>query len=362
VLGAFLAGASLFQLPAGIATLRWGNRPVSIAALGLMGLFCLASAFSPNWIVLAALRFGAGAGAAFFFAPALGLIASYYPAGSRGPIVGWYNGGFSLGSGVGLLTGALIGAALGWGWALAVGGIGLLVAAALAPYVLPDTEASPMRRTARELWVAARPVLRSRALWALALSFMGLWTVFYVAAQYFVQFAHAVHPEWSLGLAAGLPTLMIAVEVVGGPVGGWFAERRHDMRTLIAVFGGGAAVVVLLIPFASLLELVGLFAVLGFLGGVVWAVLYLIPTYMLETQVEGLALGLALLNAIQIFAGSGLAIAFAFIATFAGYTDAWLFAGVIGLATLPLLLFAGGPQTAGGSRGATARTGHPVTR
>jgi MFS family permease len=359
VLGAFLAGASLFQLPAGIAALRWGNRPVSIVALGLMGLFCLASAFSPNWVVLAALRFGAGAGAAFFFAPALGLIASYYPVGSRGPIVGLYNGGFSLGSGVGLLAGAFIGSALGWGWALGVGGIALLAAAALAPYILPKTEAPPARRTARELWVAARPVLRSRPLWALALSFMGLWTVFYVAAQYFVQFAHTVHPSWSLGLAAGLPTLMIVVEVVGGPIGGWFAERRRDMRTLIAVFGGAAAISVLFVPFASLEELVVLFAVLGFLGGVVWAVLYLMPTYMLETQVEGLALGLALMNAIQIFAGSGLAIAFAFIAAFAGYTEAWLFAGVLGLATLPLLLFVGGERTMALGPGLTPRTGRP---
>ena len=90
VLGAFLAGAGIFQIPAGMAALRWGNRNVALASLALMGVFCLASAFSPNWIVLALLRFGAGAGAAFFFAPALGLVASYYPSGSarayRGPL------------------------------------------------------------------------------------------------------------------------------------------------------------------------------------------------------------------------------------------------------------------------------------
>ncbi len=119
VLGAFLAGAGLFQIPAGMAALRWGNRAVSLASLVVMGAFCLASAFSPNWIVLALFRFGAGAGAAFFFAPALGLVASYYPAGTRGPIIGLYNSGFSLGSGIGLFVGAFIGAEFGWAWALA---------------------------------------------------------------------------------------------------------------------------------------------------------------------------------------------------------------------------------------------------
>ena len=91
VLGAFLIGAGIFLIPAGLAAMRWGNRTVSLFALVLMGAFSLASAVAPNWIVLAALRFGAGAGAAFFFAPALGLIASYYPSGEQGPIIGLFN-------------------------------------------------------------------------------------------------------------------------------------------------------------------------------------------------------------------------------------------------------------------------------
>lgn len=362
VLGAFLAGAGVFQLPAGFAALRWGNRPVSIAALAIMGAFCLASAFSPNWIVLAVLRFGAGAGAAFFFAPALGLVASYYPVGSRGPIVGLYNAGFSLGSGVGLFAGAFIGAALGWSWALSIGGIALLVATAIAPLVLPVSDTTPPRRTIGELWEASQPVLRSRPLWALSLSFMGLWTAFYVAAQYFVQYAHSVHPGWSLGLAAGLPTLMIAVEVLGGPLGGWLGERKVDMRVILVAFGAPAALVVLFIPFASLDELIGMFAALGFLDGATFAVLYLLPTYLPETRGEGLSLGLGLLNMIQIFAGSALAVAFAFVASYVGYTQAWILAGGVGLATLPLLLLVRGYRSPRPDLGTTVEPGRPLLR
>ncbi len=79
VLGMFLLGAGIFQVPAGFAAMRWGNRTTSLVALVVMGGFTLASAFSPNWIVLAGLRFGAGAGAALFFAPALGLVALVLP-------------------------------------------------------------------------------------------------------------------------------------------------------------------------------------------------------------------------------------------------------------------------------------------
>jgi len=362
VLGAFLAGAGIFQVPAGMAALRWGNRNVTLASLFLMGGFCLASAFSPNWIVLALLRFGAGAGAAFFFAPALGLVASYYPAGTRGPIIGLYNSGFSLGSGVGLFAGAFVGAELGWAWALGIGGLALLGSGAIAPFLVPHADGGSPPRDLRTLWVASRPVLRSRALWALALSFIGLWSAFYVAAQYFVQYAHDVHAGWSLTVAAGLPTIMIAVEILGGPLGGWLAERGRDMRWLLGGFGVVAAGAIMLIPFGTLPELVVLFAGLGLLDGIIWAVLYLLPTYLPETEGEGLALGLGLLNAINIFGGSGLAVAFAYVATYSNFTNAWLFAGLLALLPLPLLLIVTGHRHAradvlptGGS--STARPG-----
>jgi MFS family permease len=342
VLGAFLAGAGVFQLPAGLVALRLGSRTTSIFALLLMGSFCLASAFSPNWVVLAALRFGAGAGAAFFFAPALGLVASYYPSGSRGPMVGLYNAGFSVGSGIGLFAGAAVGVAYGWPAALAVGGLALLAAGAVAPLILPVTEGRPGPVPAATVWIAARPVLRSRAIWALATAFVGLWAAFYIVAQYFVQYAHVVHPSWSTAVAAGLPTLMIAVEIAGGPIGGWLGERQRDMRWLLGATGVVAAAAVALIPFAPLTALIGVFVALGFLDGIVFALLYLLPTYLPEVQGEGLALGLALINAIQIFAGSGLAIAFAFIVVYEGYTVAWLFAALVGLLTLPALLLVRG--------------------
>jgi predicted MFS family arabinose efflux permease len=320
---------------------------VSLAALAVMGAFALASAFSPNWYVLAALRFGAGAGAAFFFAPALGLVASYYPVGTRGPIIGLYNAGFSLGAGIGVFAGAVIGTAFGWAWALAVGGLALLLVAAGAAMVLPDASGPRIRRAFSEIRAAAAPVLRSRPLWALAIALTGLWAGYYIVAQYFVEFASSVHPGWSLALAASLPTVMILVEIVGGPVGGWLGERRRDMRFVLLFFGIPSGVAILLVPFLPFAGLVVLFVLLGFAAGVVFAVLYLIPSYLPEARGEGLALALGLINGIQIFAGSGLAIAFGFLAVSVGYTDAWLFAGILGLATLPLLVWVSGSRTSG---------------
>jgi MFS family permease len=347
VLGSFLIGAALFQLPAGLASLRWGNRRVALVALAVMGAFALGSAFSPDWYVLAALRFGVGAGAAFFFAPALGLVTAYYPAGARGPIIGLYNAGFSAGAAVGLLLGAVIGDAFGWQWALAVGGIGLIIAAGAAQISLPTVSRPVVPQRLPQLLAAAAPVLRSRPIWALAVALTGLWAAFYIVAQYFVEFAADAHPGWSLAFAALLPTVMIVVEIVGGPVGGWLGERFGDMRYALLIFGIPAAGAVLIVPFLPLAALIVDFIFLGFAAGAVFAVLYLIPSYLPEAKGEGLSLALALVNGVQIFAGSAIAITFGFIAVDLGFTDAWIFAGVFGLVTLPMLAWVVGTRTVG---------------
>lgn len=353
VLGAFLLGAGVFQVPAGLAALRWGNRAVSIFALFLMGAFSLASAFSPNWIVLAATRFGAGAGAAFFFAPALGLVTSYYPVGARGPVIGLYNAGFSIGSGLGLFAGALIGEMFGWPAALLVGGAILLAMAVASPLALPRTDPVPERRGLRTLWDAATPILRSRSIWALSVGTSGLWAAYYIAAQYFIDFASAVHPGWSIAVAAALPTVMIILEIPGGPIGGWIGERSGEMHRQILFWGVASGVGILLIPYLPILGLVFLFGFLGFADGIVFAVLYLLPSYLPEAHGETLALGLSFLNSIQIFLGSALAIVFGYLAGVSGYTVAWWFAGAIALAPLLLLFWVSG------RRGAVARPALP---
>lgn len=353
VLGAFLVGAGIFQIPAGILAMRWGYRSTSIFALALMGTFGIASAVSSDWVTLAVLRFGAGAGAAFFFAPALGLVSSYYATGSRGPVIGIYNSGFAIGSSVGLFGGALVGATAGWPWALAVGGLALVMVAAGAAVLLPPFVQVNRPLNWRAAWRSGRPLLRSRNLWALALGLTGVWTAFYAAAQYFVQFAHSVHPEWPIALAAGIPTAFILTGVLGGPIGGWFAERRADMRRILVLWAIASAVGLLLIPFLPLVALWPVFVFLGFADGVLFAVLYLVPTYLPEGRGENMALSLGFVNSIQLFLGSLIAVLFGVVAEGPGYTTAWIFAGILCVGFLPFLYFLKVPRSGPELRPAT---------
>lgn len=337
MLASFLVGVGLFQLPAGLAAVRYGNRAVALAGLGGMAFACLASGFAPSWPLLAAARFGAGVGAAFFFAPALSLIASYFPRGSQGPIIGLYNGGFSVGGAVGLFAGAYLGTTYGWGIALSVGGGILLAASVICALVLPPERVPAPRRSPSQVWQTGRRVLRSRSIWALSLALTGFWAVVYDVAQYFVQFAQTVHPEWGYGVAASLAAIVVVISLPTGPFGGWLAERGADRRLLAALFGGAVGIAALGIPFATLDEVVPILVALGGVDGIVFAIIYLIPTYLPETEGEGLALGVGVVNSIQVLIGSGLAAVFGWIVATHGFTAAWLFASLVALALLPFL-------------------------
>jgi MFS family permease len=339
VLGTFLIGVGIFQVPAGLAAVRWGSRRVSLAGVAVFGVAGVATAFAPSWEALALLRFVGGVGAAFFFSPALSLIASYYPPGERGPVIGFYNGGFSVGGAIGLVAGAWLGLTFGWPAALGLGGVALLATTAAAYFVLPRQPPEGSTRETAAVYAAGRAVLRSRSIWGLSLALTGFWTAIYLVAQDFVEYAHTDHPAWGTGVAAALTAVVVVSSFPGGPFGGWLAERGRERRLLIGVFGALVSSLVLLVPFATIWTIGPLFLALGFLDGVVFAILYLIPTYLPETQGEGLALGVGVVNSIQVLLGSGFVILFGVLVEDVGFQDAWIFAGLLSFAMLPGLFW-----------------------
>ena len=325
-------------MPAGIAALRFGSRAVSVAGLLVMGVAGIASALSPSVTALAATRFLAGVGAAFFFSPGLSFLARYYPAGQRGPIIGWYNGAFSIGAGLGIFGGAVAGAAFGWPFALGLGGVLLLPMAVLVLVAAPPDPPGELARRPGELWARSLRVFRSRSLWALAFALTGFWGAVFVVAQDMVQFAHDARPEWGVGVAAAIAAAVVLVSVPGGPVGGWLAERSRDPRWVAALFGALTGLMVLAVPFAPLPVMVTAMLALGFFDGLVFTVIYLIPTYLAEGRGEAMALAVALLNSVQVLVGSALAVLFGFLAAGPGYTVAWAAMALLTVVPLPLLL------------------------
>ena len=126
-----------------------------------------------------------------------------------------------------------------------------------------------------------------------------------------------------IGAAAAITTGVVLAAFPGGPVGGWLAERTGARRELAAVFTVLSAGCVAAIPFAPVALLDPDLIALGFFDGVVFSILYLIPTYFPESRGEGLALGVGVVNSIQVSLGSAVAVAFGVLAASEGYAVAW---------------------------------------
>ncbi len=102
VTGSFYLGLGLAQVPGGILAARIGPRRTAIYGTIISSLACLFSGLISGFYQIIVLRFLAGLGMAFVFAPGVALIAKYFGRRTEGLGVGVYNAVFYIGGAFGL--------------------------------------------------------------------------------------------------------------------------------------------------------------------------------------------------------------------------------------------------------------------
>jgi MFS family permease len=337
LLGVILAGTAIFQIPGGFAVLRYGARRVVLASTVLGGAAFLLAGLAGDFSVLTFLLFLTGVSSALLYAPALSLVSSIFSEGRRGPAVGFFWGNFNgVGGMVGLLLGAYLGLTYSWQAPLEVGGAGLLLIALVLWWSLPR-ESPASAPSHQGLWMSGRRVLRTRAVWGLALGLGGFAGAGYVPIYYLTTYFEQVHPTWGINPAAQVAAFAVLATLPGAAIGGWIADRGFDRRTIVMLFALAFGLVVLWIPYATLPLLWIIYLVAGFLLGVTYVVMDLFPSYLEETKGPGMALAVGLITTCQTLISSAVAIVFGFIAIISGYTAAWLFSAFLCLILLPLL-------------------------
>ena len=338
LLAGFLVGAGGFQVPSGLLALGWGARRVALVGALVLGAAGLASAFAPDFLWLLLSRLVAGAGAAMFFSPAIGLVAGLHPEGRRGVAVGVFSSAFSAGAALGVFVSAVVIPFIGWRGALGLGGAILLVLLAIATPLVPS-EAPSRAAPARARWPAA---LRSPAVWAMGFAFVGLEGASLSAGQYFVPYAQIVL-GWTPALAGAIASLFVFPSLFGGPVGGAVTERYTNRRTqlvLATVLSGG---LVLTVPFLGLDGLLVVATVFSLSYGATYAMMYVLAPYLPGIPREEVPLAIGLFNGVQIAGGSLVTLLFALFVAHFSYTVAWV---ALGAATiLPLGALAAVPAT-----------------
>ena len=353
---AFLVGAGLLQVPAGLLARRYGARSISLLGVGLLAVSAAACGAAPSFLALLALRLVAGVGAALFFSPAIGLVASLYPAGARGVPVGVFSSAFSVGAALGVVIGALLIPPIGWQLSLVVGGAVLGVTTVVGVALIPTAAGRAPRRVVgpRERLPAA---LRYPGTWAVGIAFVGFEGATFATGQFVVPWGEAVE-GWTAALAGVVGMMFILPSIIGGPIGGRIAERHSNHRTqfLVATFLGAG--VLALLPFAGL----GLALVIGTLFsiayGFVYAVMYVIPHFWRQVPSGEIPLAIGLLNSIQLAGGAGVSALFGAVVAARSYAFGWQFLAVLAIASLVALVLlpptvragAGPPDAAGPAR------------
>ena len=334
LVAAFLVGAGLLQVPAGLLSLRWGARSVSIAGVGLLAVAGAASAAAPTFPVLVALRLLAGAGAGLFFSPAIGLVASLYPAGHRGLPVGTFSSAFSAGAALGIVGSSALVPAIGWRAALLVGGLPLAVLALAALALIPARAgAAPPPLPRRGLPSA----LRHPAVWAIGFAFVGLEGASFATGQFIVPWGEALQ-GWSILLAGAVGMTFVFPSVFGGPVGGSIAERHTNHRTQFALAVVGGAALLALLPWAGLAATVLIGLGFSFAYGFVYAVMYVLPHFWRDLPPNEVPLAIGLFNSIQLSGGAAVAFAFAWVVGARSYDVGWEFLAAAMVASLLVLV------------------------
>lgn len=354
LVAAFLVGAGLLQVPAGLLARRYGPRSVSLAGVGLLSVSAAACGIAPSFPVLFALRLIAGVGAALFFSPAIGLVASLYPPGQRGVPVGGFSSAFSGGAALGIVGTALLIPPLGWQLSLVVGGAILGVTTLVSVFAVPRTAgAAPRPGPKRRAGVP--PALRYRGVWAVGFAFVGLEGASFATGQFVVPWGETVE-GWTIALSGVVGMMFVLPSIVGGPIGGRIAEQHRNHRTqfvLVTVIGAG---VLALLPWAGLALAVAIGTVFSFSYGVLYAVMYVLPHFWREVPAEEIPLAIGLFNSIQLAGGAAVSALFGAIVAVRSYAVAWEVLVVLMLATLAAIALlpatpsaSAGPPVAEGS-------------
>jgi MFS family permease len=135
-------GQLVFDIPAGVAVSRWGDKGAMVAGTALIGLVAVGAALSPTPLVLAVLVFVMGGGWAFWQVARLAYVSEQVPLAQRGRAISMTGGMNRVGNFIGPVVGGALGTAFGLEAAFIAQAVLGLAASATMFIVVAESEGS----------------------------------------------------------------------------------------------------------------------------------------------------------------------------------------------------------------------------
>ena len=282
-----------FQILAGLVVDRFGVRASTMAGLLIVSLSSYAAGFAHSFPELVAARGFGGAGSALFMNGTMNQILRLIEPEAMGRATGGYRSSFLVGTAAGPLFGGLVADRFGLAAPFIVYATGLLVATAVAWFVMEPGSATRRaeRRTPVEALRTARPLFGDlRFIVALLATFAGWWTLSGPA-----QWIGPVFARETLGFDQSRIGPALTLLAVGELVALLAAGRAVDSRGRRAV----------MVP--SLLAAAAAIVLLGQIDAAPWAFYPLMSVAGAGIAASGVAAG-ALLADVLPRSGSGAAV------------------------------------------------------
>jgi len=327
----FLAGAGVFQVPAGVASARWSPKKTSQLGMLLLSIGGVGEGISSDFSTLLISRFLLGVGAALFFAPAIGLLTPLFRPEEEGLVLGLYNSCFNIGGALGLFAWVFVIDALNWHLALVLGGVLGLVSVIIGQFVIPQ-DTKPVTRH-RSLGVA----FANRNVWIIAFGVLGVWGAIFTSSQFLELYLRTSlsFQETLAGLAASL--IMLA-SIFGGPIGGYLSDRWRQRKGFILIPGILTSIGVALFGASPGIGLWVLIPAVGFLDAMVFSTMYASVSQYPDIGHDYAPLGISIINSVQILGSFAVTVGFTLFLSGYGFSASWYFLGTLAAALMLIVL------------------------
>jgi MFS transporter, ACDE family, multidrug resistance protein len=334
---AFLIGAGVFQVPAGIYSAHRGASKAALIGLAVIGTSSLATVLTNGFELQIVVRFVTGVGAAFYFAPALVIVSHSLGQKRSGFTIGIYNSAFNLGAGIGILFFTPIAAIIDWRLPFIITGVLTLIALAENVYALRGW-VDPVKVEMSKI----KSTLASKDILIVIAATIGMDACYYVVSQFLPSYSEK-NLHFSPFFAGLVSSLILLSAVIGAPTWGLVADRLRNRRLviLLTTIGGSVSIALFALENPSLSWICAFLSGFFFTGALTNC--YAFPVQLPEIGRKYAPLSIGLINAISILGGAFATTLFPSLALNWGYFFSWILFAAVSVAVIPLIYAAREP-------------------
>ncbi|MDO5604195.1 MAG: MFS transporter [Paracoccus sp. (in: a-proteobacteria)] len=344
LVGIFVAGYGLAHIPAGMLSEAFGMRFAMLTGIAVLGLGTVLAANTSSYQVLLGARFVSGVGASIYVGAALGLVVAWFRGHELGTANGIVSGvAFTVGAWLGLYVWIDVVAAYGWRGALmaAAGVAGATFVLLLLVFPTPKSALAAHEVGANNLTTESlRRTFGNRDLWLIGAAFIGGYGTYLTASQLLPQFA-AEHLQIDPHDANLLGAVLLISGIVGGPLGGWLADRIIGMIPTFVVACVIQAIAQLSVPYLGFSGLVVAAAVIGASSIMAFSAWISTPGFLSDRlEISDIPTAVGLMLTISAIGGFVVPVLYGRLMADSGHQAAWLMMGALPVATMLICLIA----------------------